>query len=367
MPLTEEELNAPAEPGSLLASFQAIAAELAQPVELETPPAPEPVAAILPPPPAPESNEPKVLTYPDGSSVTIEKGSKGWKATLEPGNGSRPEVFYGNTKDEMWQNVAVGKLNATKKIRELNRSLKLGTNVDPAPAPVTAARAPGRELTAEEQFTLNAKFQTNPSEALDELFRIKYGTTPAELVQKADKGERASREITMGEVAREFRSEVPEYLSTDANYEAIVGLLAKNHLRRALTPANRDEIINSLVDTGAWSVSNLVDAYEELADSGLLEIAPVRRATPPAAAPETPAATVEPDEPPPTERIVRTERRPRAGFGLRANETSSVAPPPVSDEPPSVEDLNNLSSEEIAKLFQQTVKYRQKQLGRRPQ
>src|ERR1700733_4689938 len=72
--------------------------------------------------PAPQ---PQVFSYPDGSSVTIEAPAltgKGWRATADSGvTGKKPEVFYGGTKDELLQNVLVGKMNATRKINELKR------------------------------------------------------------------------------------------------------------------------------------------------------------------------------------------------------------------------------------------------------
>src|SRR5271163_1369830 len=65
--------------------------------------------------------EPLVFDYEDGSSITLEQPEltgRGWRATADSGTGKPPEVFYGKTKDELLQNVLVGKMNATRKINE---------------------------------------------------------------------------------------------------------------------------------------------------------------------------------------------------------------------------------------------------------
>src|SRR5215469_7396296 len=90
-----------------------------EPVQEVNEPAPAPA-------PAPEPPQPEVTNFADGSSLTLEKTSKGWKATCESGiQGVNAEVFYGRTKDELLQNIAAGKINSTKKIRELNRAAKI--------------------------------------------------------------------------------------------------------------------------------------------------------------------------------------------------------------------------------------------------
>lgn len=333
--------------------------------------APEPEAPVnefadleeqQPPQPPPAKPEPVVIENQDGSTVTIEKTSKGWKATLDSGAG-KPEVFFGATKDEMWQNVAVGKMNATRKIRELNRKVKLGSgNTTPAPAaPAETPAAKPRELSADEVFEIKTQLESNPDLAMATWFQKKTGLSVNQLVQlaqnandKAAKGEDAKLELECEAVAKDFMGTHSDYYPTDENFASVVLWLAKYKLRRPVTPETlqsqegANKVMNDLMRGGYWTVDNLTEAFEDLTEDGLLESAP---------APEevveeetTPPAPAKPATPRGDGRIIRTITRPRAGAGIRATETTRVNPP-AAEAPPSAEELENLSDDEIANLM----------------
>lgn len=340
---------------SLMESLTRIAGEQTppeSPAEPAVEPAPEPVAAPpAEPAPAPEPQGPKVIQNPDGSTVTIEKSSRGWKATLSSGGAGQPEVFYGATKEDMWANIAGSKLHATKKIRELNRKLKLGEDA-PAPAPKPAAAT--SSLTAEERAMLAAKFAADPVDAMDEFFRRRFGRSPEELAQAAERGVIAQRALVVDEASRAFLAQNPGYYNHDANYVLLVGLLAKQKLRKQLTEANRDEILNALVDGGHFTAAALTDAYEELNDEGLLHVAPVPTPAPqPTPAPVPPPPAPEPPvTAPPAPPAPREERRLRAGFGLPPSAASAATPEPA--KPLSDQELANMTDAEIASLWAAT-------------
>src|ERR1017187_4912869 len=112
----------------------------------------EEVAPVVPAVVVPAEDASETFTYPDGSSLSVEKTKKGWAAALNANvAGVNPEVFYGATKNEMWQNVAAGKINATKKTREQNLKIKLeAATVAPEAVVQPVAQPATHELTADQ-------------------------------------------------------------------------------------------------------------------------------------------------------------------------------------------------------------------------
>jgi hypothetical protein len=309
-------------------------------------------------PEAPSESEPKVVRNEDGSSISIEKTGKGWMATLDTGTGAKPEIFYGVTKEAVLINLATAKVHANKKIRDLNRQIKLGTAAKPAPTAPSIPQSPsaGRELSAEERLDLQVQMQADPAAALDSYLLKRYGLTPDKLVEldrKSNKGAAADRNLAMEEVARQFVAKFPDYHRDDENYHAVIGLIAKEKLGVFLTADNQDVTLNRLVDEGHYTVANLGEAFEELSEDGLLVFAPQVPAAPapPEFAPVIPQTAVPPapvpEVAPPAES--NTVRRPRAGFGLRSSDAS--APAPEANKLPSAEDFDTMTEEQLHQLM----------------
>lgn len=315
--------------------------------ELVDTPEPE----ITPEPAQPESVEPVIFSNPDGSYTRMEKTSKGWKATVDIGSGGQQD-YYGKTKDELIQNILKAQLHATKKIREQNRAIKLGVGDELPTEKTTTARvenAIGRELTADEKIELKLQLETDPDKAFDNWFVKRTGHTLDELVARANRGDKAQRELYMEGVHKQFLAENPTYFPDPEfeNYNSLIAYLAKNKLRRTLKKGQESEVIDTLVENGFYTASNLEEAFTELSEAGLLLSAPRTPEKP--AAPAVPA----PSAPAAPERIVRTETRPRAGLGITNREASPARVPEPT--PPSVDDLNSLSTEEINKLYEQSM------------
>lgn len=317
-----------------------------------------PVAAT--PQPVVEPAEPQVVHFEDGSSFTVSRDKKGWVGVLDTGiPGATVERFYGATKEEMHQKVAHAKVHATRKIREQNRIIKLGKPAVAAPAPSASVRTQSKPLTAEQLFELRTTFETNPDEALALLAKIRTGVDLDTLVQKAQTGDSARDEMVLGDIATAFVTKNPAYYATQSNFWTMVSYLAKNRLNQTLDDENKNVILTQLVRNNQWTVENLEDAFEDLTESGLLELkpaAPQRTAEPaapaPTAAPEpaAPAATATP-APPISEREVSRKRQPRAGFGIRERE-STPATPPAAAQPLSVTDFDNLTDAQLNELLQ---------------
>ena len=81
-----------------------------------------------------EADEPEVINIDGGGTVTIEKTSRGWKATLDSEEPNTAiENFYGDNKTKLIANLAKGKLQANKAIYKLKKEKLLGGD-EPKPA-----------------------------------------------------------------------------------------------------------------------------------------------------------------------------------------------------------------------------------------
>jgi hypothetical protein len=306
---------------------------------LEEQEAPTPVATV-----EPEPEEPESFDLKGGGHGTIEKTKKGWCVSVDVGIGG-VQNFYGKTKNEAMINMANSIASGTKKIRELNRQVKLGPVGENTPAPAAAPRTAGRKLTDDEIFELKTELASNPDQALDKWIEKKLGRKLEDVAEKADRGDRAARNLELESVHQEFRQLCPNFYGDEKyeNYQAIVAYLAKNKLSRTLTEGNRETVIDDLLNRGQYTAENLEEAYTDLNDSGLLIQAPRVQAPAPVQQ-EVPAPT--------TGRIVRQETRPRAGLGIRSSEISSSTPPPTI-KPLSDDDLEKLPTEEIDRRIAQ--------------
>lgn len=305
-------------------------------------PLPEPEPQPLPAPVVEADDDPIVIQNPDGSSISIEKSSKGWKGSVDIGTGST-QVYYGKTKNELLTNVLTAQANATKKIREQNRQIKFGGPDALQPPVQKMDTAAPRKLTADELIEMKLLQETDPEAFFDKMFAIKAGKPLAELMADNEKGKQASLELGMEAAAKTFVARNPDYYADPnfENYQNILAFLSKTKLRRSMTKDNAKEIEHLLVANGFFTAQNLEEAYTDLKEDGLLLSAP----------PPQRITVVEPPVPPqPTEpRIVRTETRPRAGYGIPQSETTQIRP--EATKPPSDIDYNSLSNAELDKLI----------------
>lgn len=305
---------------------------------------------VPPAAPAPPTDAPTVIEA-NGAKVTIEKTKKGWKGTAEV-EGLTPEIFYGATKDELYQSIAISKAHATGKIRELMRKQKLGIGqLDTlAPQPIAVPSPSNRELTADDLFEIKTTLATDPGKAFDLYFQRRFGLTAEQLVGLVSRGASAAQELDAESVSRAFLAAAPGFYACPSNYESLVAWMSRSYLRRNLAPGATDATMTELANAGYWTVANLTRAYNELSQDGLLETAPREPEVTEAAPPAIPAV---PSQPAPTEQRIagNVVRRPRAGLGLRATTETIAAPPRVTERPPSAEGFDDLSDEEVNALL----------------
>lgn len=317
------------------------------------------------PPPPPPDDEPEVLDLEDGTQLELKK-DKGWWVGSVVGQIGSPQVYKGATKNKLILEVLKAQANATKKIREQNTKLKLGTAQAPRPqAPVIPAPQ-NNTLTADEVFEIQTQLQSNPALALDNLFQKQTGLTVKQLVDLAQEGRQANIELKADSANRAFLAANPDYYP-DADYKNIgtmIQWLAKFKLGKIANEANASEIFNELVTTGNYTAETLEEAFEDLSNDGFLITAP-RQAPPVQVAPPPPVVVQqEPVQPAPRpdSRIVRQETRPRAATGIRTSDITPVAPP-ATPQAPSADDLENMTDEEHTRLW--NAMRRERALSRR--
>lgn len=329
-------------------------------------PLPPVVEPIPPPPPVvlePEIEQPKVTAFEDGSSMSVSKDKKGWKAVLDTNiPGVNPETFYGNTKDELYARIAAGKVNATKKIRELNRRSKLGDAL-PSNAPTRntpPSKASARDLTPDEIFEYKTLFESNPQAAQDYFNEKRYGLKPQEFVQKLNEGTTARQLGDIESVARTFVDANKDYYPVAANFYTVVKYLVKTYFNRAISP-NEDlnQLTIDLLESGIWTVEKLEDAKDDLFASELLELRPAPPAPvvhdpvppPPAPVPEPTPQPVPPPAPPVAPPVPETRIAPQPTVRLRQGNlgirSTEVARPVTPDSPVPDEDVNNWSDDVV--------------------
>lgn len=327
-------------------------------------PAIQPVPEVVPP--VVETYQPEVYDV-EGGQVIIEQTKEGWKGTLK---GARTEVFKGRTKSELLTNVLVGKLKATTQLDKLNKELKLGKVVNSQPTP--PVRTPvfqNKALTANEIFEIKTALNDNPDLALESWFQKKFGKSASELIAviekvniNAQKGAEANEELTVEGISKEFLSTTPDYFVCPDNLNNIVGWLLVNKLRRQPTASdNYNNITAELVSKDLYTVENLTEAWEDLKDSNLAEFEPDDQDDPaplPAPVPVVQRPTPVVPAPPANPRIVATSRATRGGLGIRPGSVSVPTPEPVEDRAPSVDELENMSEQQLFELKAATDRYR---------
>lgn len=298
-------------------------------IPVETVPQP---GAVVEAPPAPAEDSPEREELDNGAFIEVQKTDKGYKAVLDCGNGSGAETFYGRTKNELNRNIYKAKLNATRKIRELNMQLKLGPE-NPAPQPQPAApevretaQAVSKSglFSAQEREEFKLGMKADPLATLEKFnemwFERKTGLRAETVAQKAVAGDNAGYELWVENQAKQFVASHPDYQICDENLVLLDRYLTKHKMEP--------------------SAQNLSKAFEDLASDGLLMLKP----KPITALPAPTVSTVPAENS--EERIVqKSPKRPSAAYGLTTREVTPV--PSSAAQEPSGEELDELTDAEL--------------------
>lgn len=329
------------------------------------PDAPLDPLTLVPPTPeapsttAPEPEEPRVYPVDGGGTLTLEKGSKGWQATLNAGvEGVKDQVYYGKTKDELFLSFGKAQLHATKKIRSQDQKLKLG---DPAPAaPTPPAPQPNqpvavRQLTADEAFEFKTLFDADPIRAMDFYNERRFGLTPDQFAQRLNEPLAVRQQVSAREadaIAYRFVDANKDFYPdpNGRNYLQMVKYMGRQYLQRAVNANNIGKTVEDLFEAGFWTVENLEAAKDDLNASEFLLMNPATST--PAPVLPAPAAVIPqaPQGPPaPPAAIPATERPRAANLGLRVQPGPPVAPSP--SEALSVDNPDNMTDADLDALM----------------
>ena len=317
------------------------AAQLAEIANADPNTFPPPVVdpALAPVPPAPSAatyTQPETVTLENGATITYTEDERGWHAELDPGKGRPLEIFHARSPLELAKQLAVGKVNASIKINQQEAKLKV-QKVDNSPAPPKPATAAQKTLTADQIFEIKTMFQSDPVAAFNKMCEATTGVDWSTFVNWAKAGkdaqDQAQQQLSLKQIGDKFRKLVPSYFNS---------------------PDNNTRMTDKLTERGLeFNVENLIEVYQELSESGLLDEAPRTQVIP--AAPPAITAVPAPAPPDPAARIERPVGRPiatPAGFGLRPSETNARPPaPPDPTRVPSVEEIDNLPDADINQLF----------------
>ena len=336
---------------------------------------PEPVVEPVQPVEPPEPEEPETMDLEDGTQLVLQKDKKGWWEGSVIGQAGSAQVYKGQTKNKLVMEILKAQANATKKIREQNAKLKFGSAPAKPVAQPTALPTNVRQLTAEEVFEYKTMWESDPVAANDFLLQKTRGITMDQVLdlakRGAEKGAYAANQLTAEQANKTFLANNPDYYPDEnsSNFKLLIQWLSKFKLGEVVRKGEEEAAFDKLLSSGNYTAENLEEAFQDLSTDGLMIQAPRRPITSsPARVEPPPPVAVQPNEPAPAprpdSRIVSQVTRPRAAaLGISKNDVTPVKSPETPTAP-SVEDLNDMTDEEIARLMASVRKLHAQQ-GRR--
>lgn len=248
--------------------------------------------------------------------VEIYRNGKEWAAELTYKNGAGTELFTANSKDELMLKLAVGKANASLKVRKLVRNEKLGNKFDTWEFFFEQVKE-SHDLTVEQ-----------------------YNALP-------DASRALVQDTIQAQQILAFQDAHPEYYATANNFKVIADWL------------NNKEI--------PLTLHNLELAYNDLLDDELLELRPQPAASAAPTVPAVPVAPVVEDSAPvvavpapPVPTVVApapsvTTPRKRGSTGLIPGSSSAspaevVTEDSITPKEPSVSELKNMNMADLRRI-----------------
>lgn len=239
-----------------------------------------------------------------------------WERKIDLGDGSGVQVFRASSAEELVEKLAKAQENATRKIRELNQRLKLGSD-GKEPEKENLVNLNPRNLSEDERWRLGSEMNdpAKASQAVRQLIEAEFGA-PIEDVRKViTKNAEDARNMRAKAEAEDFVASTPEYYPCPENTASLIKYLEKNGY--------------------ACTKKNLEIAFDDLHSAGLLREKPE-------AQPVVTAPNSQPEERIDSEVTVRPRRT--QSTGLRSSDTSSSVVTKLKG--PSALEIANMSAEE---------------------
>ena len=301
------------------------ASEVVQPQPERVPLAPAPAPAPVAEAPVSESSSNDRRTRHEDKNCTVEmfRDGREWVAELSFKNGAGTERFTATSKDELLLKLAIGKANASLKVRDTVRRMKLGDKPD-----------------GWDYFFKQIKESHN-------LTVEQYNALPEE-------SRALAQDLVQAQQIIAFKETYPNYYATDKNFKYIAEYL--NNREWPLT------------------LHNLELAYSDLTEDEILElrpkpvehapVAPVQSSaptvvpTPEDSVVEAPTAPAAPAAPAVAPNAPVVRRKVLTGLVPGSSSASPSGTAPKSEEvtapaEPSLKELKNLSDAELKRIATQ--------------
>lgn len=257
-----------------------------------------------------------------------------------------PQHFEADTQQELIDKLAAAHENASVKLYQTKRAVKLGAMLEPdKDEPIQTFEE--RPLTADERVKIG-KLLNDPNtqaDAMRILLEAQFGAPVESVRQVLREAEINKRAENIRYCIREFKIAHPEYVESESNRDTMNKYLEKHQM--------------------PYTKKNLEIAFEDLNQDGLLTLkAPQAAVTKPVAEPSSttaaPAGT-ETIPPPPTNAPaipeVPTEVRPKQSSSGLGRDNSSA--PPSNAAPKTVgitiREINAMTSEQYSKALREGI------------
>lgn len=273
-----------------------------------------------------------------------EKVGEVWVESYQPTdeNGlpvGPPQKFEGKTQQDLIEKLKAAHMNASVKLYQTRKAVKLGTVLEPDPEePIQTFEE--RQLTADERVKVS-KMLNDPATAAEAhqiLLEAQFGAPLKTIRARLRDLEIQTRISAIRDAVEQFKIETPAYVESVSNGENLKQYMEKKNLR--------------------YTVKNLKIAFEDLVNDGLLTVRapePPKAAEPqPAPVPPAAAAPVQVETIPqpvtnaPAIPVEPTDVRPRqssSGLGRdNSSATSGGALPKTAGI--SIRDVNKMSAAE---------------------
>jgi hypothetical protein len=258
-----------------------------------------------------------------------------------------PQRFEADTQQELIDKLAAAHENASVKLYQTKKAVKLGTMLEPdKDEPIQTFEE--RPLTADERVKVG-KLLNDPNtqaDALKILLEAQFGAPVESVRQVLREAEIDKRVKRIRECIAEFKLAHPEYVESELNRDTMTKYLDKHNM--------------------PYTKKNLEIAFEDLTQDGLLTLkAPKAEVPKPASgdpAPNAAAPAGTETIPPPSTNapaipVEPTEVRPKQSSSGLGRENSSAAP--VSGAPKvtgiTIREINSMTSDQYAKALRDGI------------
>jgi hypothetical protein len=217
----------------------------------------------------------------------VEKLADGrYRLTIDPLDGSSPEVFYGDTQAAVWAALRKSKANATKELRRRAGQVKITQElremtvdvVEYAPLEVKVTLAPAELFEATEMLK-------DPSTSIEGTRRLQAAARTDQDIARANEALIRGRSIEAQTIAEKWLHENPTFYACDHNIGALREIMGT--LNWAVTPKNLSLAHQALIEQNVL-VDKLPEA--EVETPAFAQPRPRQAFVPKAVAPPAPAA-----------------------------------------------------------------------------